>query len=87
MPVNRAHEMLKAAAKRAVANAGGMKPLVWQGPLLAEFVMNGAALADQMAVLPPARRTDPMTVAFDCKTMAEVIGWMNALSAMSFALR
>ena len=46
-----------------------------------------SVLADQFAVLPPAIRVDPMTVAFDCATMAEVIGWMTALSAMSFAVR
>ncbi|MFT3688640.1 M55 family metallopeptidase [Paenirhodobacter sp.] len=85
--VARAHEMLKAAALRAVEAAGQNAPLRWQGPYRAEFVMNNAALADQMAVLPPAERLDPTTVAFDCASVAEIIGWMTAMSAMSFALR
>lgn len=85
--VTRAHRMLKTAAIHAVRTAGQNAPLRWQGPYLAEFTMNSAALADQMAVLPPARRLDAMTVAFDCASVAEIIGWMTALSAMSFALR
>ncbi|RNF34566.1 M55 family metallopeptidase [Paracoccus methylarcula] len=85
--VSRAHAMLKEGAIRAVKRAGEMKPARWQGPFRAEFVMGNAALADQMSVLPPSRRIDAMTIGFDCATMAEVIGWMAALSAMSFALR
>ena len=83
----RARTMLKEAAVRAVKDAGGKAPVRWQGPFRAEFAMANAALADQMAVLPPAERVDAVTVGFDCATMAEVIGWMTGLSAMSFALR
>lgn len=85
--VVRARAMLKEAAVRAVKDAGGKAPVRWQGPFRAEFAMANAALADQMAVLPPAERVDAVTVGFDCATMAEVIGWMTGLSAMSFALR
>ncbi|WP_347266613.1 M55 family metallopeptidase [Paracoccus sp. (in: a-proteobacteria)] len=85
--VARAHELLRHKACRALQHAGRMRARPMQGPLRAEFVMSRAALADQMAVLPPAIRTDPLTVAFDCASMSEVIGWMTALSAMSFALR
>ncbi len=49
--------------------------------------MNSPALADQGAVLPPARRTDATTLAFTCANAAEAIGWMTALSALSAALR
>jgi D-amino peptidase len=85
--VARARAMLKEAGARAVREAGGKAPVPWPGPLRVEFAMANAALADQMAVLPPAERVDAVTVGFDCATMAEVIGWMTALSAMSFALR
>jgi D-amino peptidase len=85
--VKRARDMLKEAAIRAVRKAGAKKIFALPGPHKVEFVMNNAALADQMAVLPPAKRIDARTVGFDCKDMAEVIGWMTALSAMSFALR
>lgn len=86
IPVVRAHEMLRLKARRAMARAGH-RPQAPKGPFRAEFVMSRAALADQMAVLPPALRLDPVTIAFDCASMREVIGWMTALSAMSFALR
>jgi len=85
--VERARAMLREGAIRAVERARDNRPRRWEGPFLAEFVMNSAALADQMAVLPPARRSDATTIAFDCSSMADVIGWMAALSAMSFALR
>ncbi|MBW9088627.1 M55 family metallopeptidase [Rhizobium wenxiniae] len=85
--VHRARSMLKDAAIRAVREAGTKKIFSLPGPHKVEFVMNNAALADQMSVLPPARRVDARTVGFDCKDMGEVIGWMTALSAMSFALR
>lgn len=85
--VARARAMLKKGAMRAIAGAGAARPFVLEGPFVAEFVMNSAALADQMMTLPPARRLDAMTVAFDCAKVSEIIGWMTALSAMSFALR
>lgn len=85
--VQRAHAMLREGAARALRNVGNMQPFVVKGPFAVEFVMNSAALADQMSCLPPSRRLDDMTVGFDCATMAEVIGWMASLSAMSFALR
>ncbi len=85
--VQRARTMLKDAAMRAVREASDKKPFLLNGPYKLEFTMGSAALADQMAILPPARRVDAVTIGFDCATMAEVIGWMTALSAMSFALR
>lgn len=85
--VSKARDLLREGAARAVARARDLRPAPLQGPFVAEFEMNSAALADQMAVLPPARRVSVMTLAFDCTSMAEVIGWMAALSAMSFALR
>lgn len=83
----RAHALLKAKAKAAVAKAASIPVVAPKGPFRAEFHMARAVLADQMEILPPAIRVDPMTVAFDCASMAEVIGWMTAMSAMSFAVR
>ncbi|KAB2765639.1 M55 family metallopeptidase [Brucella anthropi] len=85
--VQRARAMLREGAIRAVREAGSKKAFRQNGPYKTEFLMSNAALADQMAILPPARRVDAVTVGFDCVTMAEVVGWMTALSAMSFALR
>jgi D-amino peptidase len=84
--VQRARDMLHAAAHRA-ASRPQVRPQPPAGPFRAEFDLSSVGLADQVAILPPAVRLGPVTVAFDCRSMAEVIGWMTALSAMSFALR
>ncbi|MDB6452519.1 M55 family metallopeptidase [Falsirhodobacter sp. 20TX0035] len=87
LSVARAHDLLRRQAAEAARGAGHLTVRRPEGPFRAEFVAVRAALADQFAVLPPAVRVDPVTVAFDCATMAEVVGWMTALSAMSFAVR
>ncbi|TBW41174.1 aminopeptidase [Siculibacillus lacustris] len=83
----RARTAIRAAAAAAVARCRAMAPFVVPGPFVAEFEMNSPALADLAAVLPPARRLDATTVAFDCADAADAVGWMNALSALSAALR
>ena len=85
--VTRARQLLREKAQKAAHNSAILAPVPPKGPFRAEFTVSRAVLADQFAVLPPAIRVDPMTVAFDCATMDEVIGWMTALSAMSFAVR
>lgn len=85
--VQRARQMLREAGRRVVSRRDWPAPLAPKGPFRAEFDVTKAVLADQFAILPPAIRTGPMTVTFDCASMAEVIGWMTALSAMSFAVR
>lgn len=87
VPVLRAREMLREAGRQVAARRDWPRPEAPRGPLRVEFDVTKAVLADQFAVLPPAIRTGPMTVAFDCADMAQVIGWMTALSAMSFAIR
>lgn len=86
VPILRAREMLREAARAAAVKPRPV-PQKPAAPFRAEFDLSSVALADQMAILPPASRSGPVTVAFDCSTMAEVVGWMTALSAMSFALR
>lgn len=85
--VSRAREMLKAAAAHAVRHAAEKQVFKLEGPYSVEFTMGSAALADQMSILPPAKRIDALTIGFECQTVAEIIGWMTSLSAMSFALR
>lgn len=87
LSVAKARRLLHQAAAKAVQRDARPVPTPRKGPFRAEFRAARAVFADQFAVLPPAIRLDPVTVAFDCKTMAEVIGWMTALSAMSFAVR
>jgi D-amino peptidase len=87
MSVVRARDLLRTTATRAASRIGQFKTQAPTGPFRVEFAANSAVLADQFSILPPAIRIDPMTVAFDCATMADVINWMTALSAMSFAVR
>lgn len=87
LSVERARALLRKAACVAASRQDRSPPKRPEGPFQVEFVMSKAVLADQFEVLPPATRIDPMTIAFDCGSMAEVIGWMTALSAMSFAVR
>lgn len=85
VPVLRVRGLLREAAM--IASSEPRPALqIPAGPFHIEFDLSSVALADQMAILPPAMRCGPVTVAFDCRTMAEVVGWMTALSAMSFAL-
>ncbi|WP_029003018.1 M55 family metallopeptidase [Azorhizobium doebereinerae] len=85
--VERACAAIAAGATRALRDIRAMRPFVIEGPFVAEFVMASPALADQGAVLPPARRQDATTLAFACADAAEAVGWMTALSAMSAVLR
>ncbi len=85
--LDKARAAIAAGATRAVRNRRALVPFVIAGPFVAEFVMNSPALADQGAVLPPARRLDATTLAFACADAAEAVGWMTALSAMSAVLR
>lgn len=87
LSVARARTMLHQSAARVARRGIRVSPTAPKGPFRAEFRSPRAVFADQFAVLPPAIRLDPVTVAFNCGTMAEVIGWMTALSAMSFAVR
>lgn len=85
--VQRARAMLKEAAIRAVRHADSKQAFILKGPYSVEFTMGSAVLADQMSILPPAKRIDALTIGFECSSIAEIIGWMTSLSAMSFALR
>jgi D-amino peptidase len=87
LPVVQARAAIRDAATRAVRRAKELPLFTVAGPFVAEFVMNRPVLADQGAILPPARRLDATTLAFDCATVAEAIGWMSALSTLAQAYR
>lgn len=87
LPLVKAREAIRAGARRAVERRQEMPLFRVAGPFVAEFVMNRAVFADQGAVLPPARRLDATTLAFDCAHVGEAIGWMSALSTLSLAFR
>lgn len=85
LPVVRA--ALREGAARAVRRAGAIPPFRIDGPYTVELEMSRPDLADLAAILPPAERRDALTVALPAATVAEAIGWMNAVSAMSAFLR
>jgi D-amino peptidase len=87
LPLVKARDLIRAAAARAVQRRAELPLFRVAGPFVAEFVMNRAVLADQGAVLPPARRVDATTLAFDCANVAEAIGWMSALSGLAAGYR
>jgi D-amino peptidase len=83
----RAREMIRAAAERAVRKAGGVAPFRVDGPYRLEIDLNNPALADLAGTIPAATRVSPVTVAFTPDTIAAAIGWMNTISYMSAFLR
>lgn len=87
LPIVKARDAIRAGAMTAVQRRAELPLFSIPGPFVAEFVMNRAVFADQGAVLPPARRIDATTLAFDCTNVAEAIGWMSALSTLSQAFR
>ena len=89
LSVQKARELIKAQAKKALERKDELS--VWQpykgGRITAEFIMNSALLADLMAIIPCATRTDATTIRFECADVAEAIGWMGTLSSLSISVR
>ncbi|WP_102225739.1 M55 family metallopeptidase [Acidimangrovimonas sediminis] len=87
MSVPRARAAIRDAAQATLAEAPRSRPFVIAEPKVVAFEMAHPALADLAEALPPARRSDGVTVEFAISSVAEAIGWMIALSAMSAMLR
>lgn len=87
--VQNARELIKAQAKKALERKDELS--LWQPHkgkrIAAEFIMNSPLLADVMAIIPCATRTDATTITFDCADAAEAIGWMGTLSSLSLSVR
>jgi D-amino peptidase len=84
-----ARDRLRAAAEAATREAGTSRilPFTMAGPYRLEVTLTTPALADLAAIIPVAQRLDPTSVAFDARSMADVLGWVNTLSALSAFLR
>jgi D-amino peptidase len=83
----RARARIRAAALAAVRGAEDCRPFVIPGPYRVAFELSTAAMADLAAILPVAERTGPRGIAIAADSMAAVVRWMNAISAMSASLR
>lgn len=85
--VQAARDAIRAGAEAALSAEKRQAPFVIERPRTVEFTLTHPSLADLVEALPPAERTDAVTVRFAISTVAEAIGWMNAISAMSAVLR
>lgn len=83
----KARDLIRERAKAAVEGARSMRPFVVDGPYRLEIELNSPALCDLAAMIPVAQRIDAVTVALPAQSVADAIGWMNTLSAMSAMLR
>ncbi|GAB0115177.1 M55 family metallopeptidase [Acidisoma sp. C75] len=87
LSITAAREAIRTGAEAALKKAPLARPFVIERPSSVEFAMADPAMADLAETLPPAERVDAVTIRFAISSVAEAIGWMNALSAMSAALR
>ncbi|SKA27042.1 D-amino peptidase [Consotaella salsifontis] len=87
LPLQSARQVIREGTTRALERLGSLKPFIIESPFELEFELNHGALADLAEALPPARRIDARRVQLPAASLADVIGWMNAISAMSAFLR
>lgn len=78
---------IRQGAEAAVRNLAACKPAVIEGPYRLEIDLTIAGIADQAAIIPGAERLTARTVAFEAQSMADVLGWINTISALSASLR
>jgi D-amino peptidase len=83
----RARALIRSEAAAALRGLGACRPYVLDGPFRLELDMMRVAMADLAAVIPVAERVGPRTVAFAAASVADAIGWMNTVSAMTAMLR
>jgi D-amino peptidase len=80
-------EAIAAGAREAMRRIPALAPLRFPAPLTVGVDATGPALADLFALLPLVRRVDATAVEFDAGSMTDAVRVLNALSAMSAALR
>ena len=74
---------IREAASEAVRNCSSVSPFQATQPCRIDFVFNRPAMADLCGLIPGARRVDGNTVAFECPTIKDAIGWMSVCAALS----
>ena len=83
----RARAMLRSSAEAAVRTCRDVPPFRAAPPFRLELELTSPALADLAAIIPVAERVTPTCVVFMAGTMADVLGWVNTVSALSSFLR
>jgi D-amino peptidase len=84
-PAN-ARALIEAEAKSAVGNAANIEPLRIEGPLTCRVEAKSLVLADLFAVLPGARRPEPLIVEFSAASAGAVLGVLQLFSAASASI-
>lgn len=78
-----ARNLLEAEAQAALAARAGARPLRLEGPLTCRIEAKTPVLADLFAMLPGARRPEPLLVEFDAAKASDVLGALQLFSAAS----
>jgi D-amino peptidase len=78
---------IREGAAEAVRRCGSVTPYRVAEPCRVEFELTSPTLADICGFVPGSQRLDARTVAFDCTTITDAIGWMNVCSSLSARLR
>ena len=80
-------DLIRITAEQAVRGAAGIAPVTLDPPLVCEVRLNTTALADLMINLLDIERLDGHMVRFRRENVLDIIRTLNAMSAMSWALR
>ncbi len=81
-----ARRLIEGEAKAGLMTRGQVEPLKLEPPLTCRVEAKSLVLADLFAVLPGARRPEPLVVEFDAGRPGEVLGVLQLLSAASSAI-
>lgn len=80
-------QRIREGAAHAVSGAASVQPYRVKEPCHVEFVFASQVFADICARAPTATRTNARSVAFDCGTVRDAIGWMNVCTVLVARLR
>ena len=78
---------IREGAAEAVRRCGSIAPYRVAEPCRVVFELTSPALAEICSFVPGAQCVDARTIAFDCATITDAIGWMNVCSSLSARLR
>jgi D-amino peptidase len=79
--------LIRSGAADAVRACDSIQPYRIAEPCRVEFEFSSQVFADVCARVPVASRLDARTIAFDCPTIKDAVGWMNICSGLTARLR
>ena len=78
---------IRDGAAAALRSLETCRPMPIAGFYRLELDLNTVGIADLAAIIPVAERVGPRTVAFAATQIADVLGWINTVSALAVSLR